>query len=207
MKVKVVQAAGGTSEMDISDSTFSAPFKEHLIHQIVVAYQAGGRAGTRAQKNRAAVSGSTKKPWAQKGSGRARAGNIRSPIWRGGGKTFPASTQDFSLKVNKKQRRVALRSIMSELIRQDRLITVDEMHFGPKTTDLLSRLAGLGITDRSPNVLIVSDKLDDGMALAARNLYRVTVRPSEHVDPVSLIGHEKVIMTVGAVRRLEEMLA
>jgi len=207
MKMTVVKAAGGTVEMDIADATFGVPFKEHLIHQIVVAYQAGGRSGTRAQKNRAAVSGSTKKPWAQKGSGRARAGNIRSPIWRGGGKTFPASLQDFSQKVNKKMRRVALRSIVSELIRQDRLITVDEMRSGPKTKDLLACLAGFGINSRSPNVLIVSDNVDDSLALAARNLYRVAVRPSDRVDPVSLIAHEKVIMTVGAVRKLEEMLA
>lgn len=207
MKMTVVKAAGGTSEMDIADATFGVPFKEHLIHQIVVAYQAGGRSGTRAQKNRAAVSGSTKKPWAQKGSGRARAGNIRSPIWRGGGKTFPASLQDFGQKVNKKMRRVALRSIVSELIRQDRLITVDEMRSGPKTKDLLACLATFGINSRSPNVLIVAEDVDSGLALAARNLFKVAVRPSDRVDPVSLIAHEKVIMTVGAVRKLEEMLA
>lgn len=207
MKVTVVKAAGGTGEIEVADATFAVPYKEHLIHQIVVAYQAGGRAGTRAQKNRSAVSGSTKKPWAQKGSGRARAGQIRSPLWRGGGKTFAASTQDFSQKVNKKQRRVALRSIVSELIRQDRLITVEEFQTGPKTRDLLTKLAQLGVKDRSPNVLIVSDKVDEPMALAARNLYRVDVRSSDWVDPVALIGHEKVIMTVGAVRRLEEMLA
>ena len=207
MKMTVVKAAGGTAEMDIAEATFGVPFKEQLVHQIVVAYQAGGRSGTRAQKNRAAVSGSTKKPWAQKGSGRARAGNIRSPIWRGGGKTFPATLQDFSQKVNKKMRRVALRSIVSELIRQGRLITVDEIRSGPKTKDLLARLTALGISERSPNVLIVSDKVDDSLALAARNLFRVAVRPSDRVDPVSLIAHEKVIMTVGAVRKLEEMLA
>lgn len=207
MKVTVVKASGGTGEIEVADTTFAVPFKEHLIHQIVVAYQAGGRAGTRAQKNRAAVRGSTKKPWAQKGSGRARAGNIRSPIWRGGGKTFPAATQDFSQKVNKKQRRAALRSIMSELIRQDRLITVDEMTSGPKTRELLAKLAGLGVTGRSPNVLIVAETVEAPMVLAARNLHRVDVRASEWVDPVALIGHEKVIMTVGAVRRLEEMLA
>jgi large subunit ribosomal protein L4 len=207
MKMTVVKAAGGTAEMDIAEATFGVPFKEQLVHQIVVAYQAGGRSGTRAQKNRAAVSGSTKKPWAQKGSGRARAGNIRSPIWRGGGKTFPASLQDFSQKVNKKMRRVALRGIVSELIRQGRLIAVDEIQSGPKTKDLLARLTALGISERSPNVLIVSDKVDDSLALAARNLFRVAVRPSDRVDPVSLIAHEKVIMTVGAVRKLEEMLA
>lgn len=207
MKMTVVKAAGGTAEMDIAEATFGVPFKEQLVHQIVVAYQAGGRSGTRAQKNRAAVSGSTKKPWAQKGSGRARAGNIRSPIWRGGGKTFPATLQDFSQKVNKKMRRVALRSIVSELIRQGRLITVDEIRSGPKTKDLLARLTAFGINERSPNVLIVSDKVDDSLALAARNLFRVAVRPSDRVDPVSLIAHEKVIMTVGAVRKLEEMLA
>ncbi len=207
MKVTVVKAAGGTDQIEIADATFAVPYKEHLIHQIVVAYQAGGRLGTRAQKNRSAVSGSTKKPWSQKGSGRARAGQIRSPLWRGGGKTFAATTQDFSQKVNKKQRRVALRSIVSELIRQDRLITVDEFQTGPKTRDLLARLAQLGVKERSPNVLIVADRIDEPMALAARNLYRVDMRSSEWVDPVALIGHEKVIMTVGAVRRLEELLA
>jgi len=207
MKMTVVKAAGGTDEVDIADAMFGVPFKEHLIHQIVVAYQAGGRSGTRAQKNRAAVSGSTKKPWAQKGSGRARAGNIRSPIWRGGGKTFAATTQDFSQKVNKKMRRVALRSIMSELIRQDRLITVDEMRSGPKTKDFLASLTVFGITGRSPNVLIVADEGAEGLALAARNLYRVAVRSCERIDPVSLISHEKVIMTVAAVKKIEEMLA
>lgn len=207
MKVKVVKADGGSGEIEIADATFAVPFKEHLVHQIVVAYQAGGRAGTRAQKNRAAVRGSTKKPWAQKGSGRARAGNIRSPIWRGGGKTFPAATQDFSQKVNKKMWRAALRSIMSELIRQDRLITVDDMTSGPKTRELLAKLAGLGVTGRSPDVLIVAETAAAPMVLAARNLHRVDVRASDRVDPVALIGHEKVIMTVGAVRRLEEMLA
>nr|WP_298135033.1 50S ribosomal protein L4 [Acidiferrobacter sp.] len=203
----VVKASGGTGEVEISDEAFGAPFREHLVHQIVVAYQAGGRSGTRGQKNRSAVSGSTRKPWAQKGGGRARAGNIRSPIWRGGGKTFPASTQDFSQKVNKKMRRAALRSILSELIRQDRLIAVDEMRTGPKTKELLARLAAFGVGGRSPDVLIVAEAADDHLALAARNLYRVAVRSSDRVDPVSLIAHEKVLMTVGAVKKLEEMLA
>ena len=207
MKMTVVKASGGTGEMEISDEAFGVPFKEHLVHQIVVAYQAGGRAGTRAQKNRAAVSGSTRKPWAQKGGGRARAGNIRSPIWRGGGKTFPATTQDFSQKVNKKMRRAALRSIMSELIRQDRLITVDEIQAASKTKELLARLAAFGISGRSPDVLIVAETAVEGLALAARNLYRVAVRASDRVDPVSLIAHDKVLMTVGAVRKIEEMLA
>ena len=207
MKMTVVKASGGTGEMEISDEAFGVPFKEHLVHQIVVAYQAGGRAGTRGQKNRAAVSGSTRKPWAQKGGGRARAGNIRSPIWRGGGKTFPAATQDFSQKVNKKMRRAALRSIMSELIRQDRLITVDEIQAASKTKELLARLAAFGISGRSPDVLIVAETAVEGLALAARNLYRVAVRASDRVDPVSLIAHDKVLMTVGAVRKIEEMLA
>lgn len=207
MKMTVVKASGGTGEIEIADTTFGVPFKEHLVHQIVVAYQAGGRSGTRAQKNRAAVSGSTKKPWAQKGGGRARAGNIRSPIWRGGGKTFPATTQDFSQKVNKKMRRVALRSILSELVRQERIIAIDEMQTASKTKDLLARLAGFGITGRSPDVLIVAEDADMGLTLAARNLYRVAVRSSDRIDPVSLIAHEKVLMTVGALKKLEEMLA
>ncbi len=207
MKMTVVNASGGSGEVEIADTTFGVPFKEHLVHQIVVAYQAGGRAGTRAQKNRAAVSGSTKKPWAQKGGGRARAGNIRSPIWRGGGKTFPATTQDFSQKVNKKMRKVALRSILSELVRQDRIIAIDEMQATAKTKDLLARLAAFGITGRSPDVLIVAEDADLSLALAARNLYRVAVRSSDRIDPVSLIAHEKVLMTVGALKKLEEMLA
>ncbi len=207
MKMTVVKASGGTGEIEVADATFGVPFKEHLVHQIVVAYQAGGRSGTRGQKNRAAVSGSTKKPWAQKGGGRARAGNIRSPIWRGGGKTFPASTQDFSQKVNKKMRRVALRSILSELVRQDRIIAIDEMQAASKTKELLAHLAALGITGRSPDVLIVAEGAEDGLALAARNLHRVAVRSSDWIDPVSLISHEKVLMTVGALKKLEEMLA
>jgi len=206
MKLSIIKASDGKpqSELQVSDKAFAADFNEPLVHQVVVAYQAGGRSGTRAQKNRAAVRGGGRKPWAQKGTGRARAGTIRSPLWRGGGKTFPATTADFSQKVNKKMHRAALRAILSELLRQDRLMAIDDFTMEtPKTKALVEKLNKLGAND----ALIVTQDMDQNLYLSARNLHRVDVCNVAAVDPVSLIRHKKVIMTVAAVKRFEELLA
>ena len=207
MKVSVMNDAGAKagSDIEISDSTFAADFNESLVHQVVVAYQANARQGTRAQKNRSAVRGGGKKPFRQKGGGQARAGTIRSPLWRGGGKVFPSSPlENFTHKVNRKMHRAGIRSILSELVRQDRLIAVDSFKLeAVKTKALLDKLNKMGAAD----VLIVTDVADMNLHLSARNLYKVDVREVDNIDPVSLIGHEKVIMTVPAIKRLEEMLA
>jgi large subunit ribosomal protein L4 len=170
----------------------------------VTAYLAGARQGTRAQKNRSAVAGGGKKPWRQKGTGRARAGTIRSPIWRSGGVTFAATPQDHSQKVNKKMYRSAMRSILSELARSERLVVVENMSLEqPKTKLLVEELKGYGLE----NVLIVASEVDQNLYLASRNLHKVDVRDVEGVDPVSLIAHEKVVITVDAVKKFEEALA
>ena len=194
----------GASAIDVNDRTFGAEFNETLVHQAVVAYMAGGRQGTRAQKTRSEVSGGGKKPWRQKGTGRARAGTIRSPIWRSGGTTFAAKPQDHSQKLNKKMYRAAVRSILSELVRQDRLVVVDSFAVeAPKTKALLSKLGGMGLTD----ALIVTEAVDTNLYLAARNLPHVDVRDVQAADPVSLIAYDKVVMTVSAVKKFEELLA
>lgn len=199
--VKPGNAAAGT--VSVSDLTFAREYNEELVHQVVTAYMAGARQGTRAQKNRAAVRGGGKKPWRQKGTGRARAGTIRSPIWRSGGVTFAAQPQDHSQKVNRKMYRAALQSIMSELARQDRLVVVESMDLAePKTKLLVEQLGEFGVD----NVLIVSAEVNKNLYLAARNLHKVDVRDVEGIDPVSLIGHEKVLVTVDAVKKFEEML-
>ena len=170
----------------------------------MTAYLAGARQGTRAQKNRSAVAGGGKKPWRQKGTGRARAGTIRSPIWRSGGVTFAATPQDHSQKVNKKMYRSAMRSILSELARSERLVVVENMSLEqPKTKLLVEELKGYGLE----NVLIVASEVDQNLYLASRNLHKVDVRDVEGVDPVSLIAHEKVVITVDAVKKFEEALA
>lgn len=187
----------------VSEVAFGREFNESLVHQVVVAYMATGRAGTRAQKNRSAVSGGGKKPWRQKGTGRARAGTIRSPIWRSGGVTFAAQPQDHSQKVNKKMYRGAMQAILSELVRQERLVVVES--FGievPKTKELASKLKELDLKD----VLIVTEDVEENLYLASRNLYKVDVRDPQGVDPVSLIAFDKVLMTVGAIKKFEEML-
>jgi large subunit ribosomal protein L4 len=189
--------------MSVSDVAFAREYNEDLVHQVVTAYLAGARQGTRAQKNRAAVNGGGKKPWRQKGTGRARAGTSRSPIWRSGGVTFAAQPQDHSQKVNKKMYRAAMQSIMSELARQDRLMVVERLDLeAPKTKLLVQQLGEYGVD----NVLIVSAQVDENLYLAARNLHKVDVRDVEGVDPVSLIGHDKVMITIDAIKKLEEML-
>ena len=199
--LKPGNAAAGT--VSVSDVAFAREYNEDLVHQVVTAYMAGARQGTRAQKNRAAVNGGGKKPWAQKGSGRARAGTIRSPIWRSGGVTFAAQPQDHSQKVNRKMYRAALRSIMSELVRQDRLVVVESLDLdAPKTKLLVKQLGEYGLD----NVLIVGTEVGENLYLAARNLHKVDVRDVDGIDPVSLIGREKVMVTVDAVKKFEEML-
>ena len=192
------------SALQVSETTFGREFNEALVHQVVVAYAAGARQGTRAQKTRSEVSGGGKKPWRQKGTGRARAGTIRSPIWRGGGVTFAAKPQDHSQKVNRKMYRGAIQSILSELVRQDRPVVVEK--FGvdaPKTKELLTKLQALDLKD----VLIVTPEVEENLFLAARNLYKVDVRDVTGIDPVSLIAFDKVLMTADAVKQIEEMLA
>jgi len=192
-----------SSTLEVSDETFGAEYNEPLVHQVVVAYLAGGRSGTRAQKNRAAVRGGGSKPWRQKGTGRARAGSSRSPLWRGGGRTFPASTRDFSQKVNRKMYRAGLRSILSELARQDRLIVCDDVKVTePRTRGLVGILKSLSTED----VAIVTHAYERNLWLAARNLHKVNVCEVRDLDPVLLTGHEKVIVTADAVRQIEEWL-
>lgn len=195
--------AGNEGAVQASDAVFGSAFNEALVHQVVTAFMAGARAGTRAQKTRSDVRGGGQKPWRQKGTGRARAGTTRSPLWRGGGVTFAARPQDHSQKVNKKMYRGALRAILSELVRQERLVIVDDFKVDvPKTKKLAEKLKTLNLND----VLIVMDEVDESLYLAARNMYKVGVCDVAAVDPVSLIGFESVLMTVGAVRRFEEWL-
>ena len=193
----------GAQAIDVCERTFGGEFNETLVHQAVVAYMAGGRQGSKKQKTRSEVSGGGKKPWRQKGTGRARAGTIRSPIWRGGGTTFAARPQDHPQKLNKKMYRAAMRSILSELLRQDRLVVVEDFSVdAPKTKALLGKLETLGLQD----VLIVSENVEQNLYLAARNLPHVDVRDVQASDPVSLIAYDKVLMTVSAVKKFEEML-
>jgi large subunit ribosomal protein L4 len=194
----------GAQAIEVSERAFGSEFNETLVHQAVVAYMAGGRQGTRAQKTRAEVIGGGKKPWRQKGTGRARAGSSTGPIWRGGGVSFAAKPQDHSQKLNKKMYRAALRSILSELVRQDRLVVVEDFAVdAPKTKGLLGKLNGMGLTD----VLIVTEAVDQNLYLAARNLPHVDVRDVHGSDPVSLIAFDKVLVTVSAVKKFEELLA
>lgn len=206
MKLNVVNESGAAkSDVELSDAVFAAGFNEALIHQVVTAYQAGARQGTRGQKNRAAVRGGGAKPWRQKGTGNARAGTIRSPIWRGGGKVFPSSMdENFAHKVNRKMYRSAMRSILSELVRQERLVAVDSFTVdAPKTADLIARLDRLG----TRNVLIVVNGDDRNLGLSARNVPHVDVCTAAEVDPVSLLRFEKVVVTADALKRIEESLA
>ncbi len=189
--------------VQVSETAFGREFNEALVHQVVVAYMAAARSGTRAQKTRAEVSGGGKKPWRQKGTGRARAGTIRSPIWRSGGVTFAAKPQDYTQKVNKKMYRGAMQAILSELVRQERLVVVESFDVAaPKTKELAAKLKEYGLKD----VLIVSENVDENLFLASRNLHKVDVRDPQAVDPVSLVAYDKVLMTVGAIKKFEEML-
>lgn len=191
----------------LSDHSFSCDFNEGLVHQVVTAYMAGGRAGTKAQKTRSEVSGGGLKPWRQKGTGRARAGSSRSPLWRTGGVTFAAKPRSYEQKINRKMYRAALRSILSELIRQDRLILIDSLSVPEiKTKGLVQLVKALGLSDNS-SVLLVTPAQDDALYLSARNLPYVDVYSVTQLDPVSLVSYEKVVMTVDGVKLLEERLA
>ena len=203
MELNIANPEGKAGTLTVSDETFAKEFNQDLVHQAVVAYMAGGRQGSRAQKTRSDVSGGGKKPWRQKGTGRARAGTIRSPLWRSGGVTFAARPQDHSQKLNKKMYRAAMRSIFSELVRQERLVVVDDFSMDqPKTKSLVSKLDQFGLS----NVLIVTEEVDKNLYLSARNLHKVDVRDAVGIDPVSLIGFEKVLVTVPALKKVEEML-
>lgn len=194
---------GSGKGVSVSEVAFGKDFNEPLVHQVVTAYMAGGRQGTRGQKSRSEVRGGGKKPWRQKGTGRARAGTIRSPLWRSGGVTFAAQPQDHSQKVNRKMYRAALRSIFSELVRQERLVVVEDMTAEtPKTKAFNTKLQELGVS----NALIVADEVEQNLYLASRNLPHVDVRDVPGVDPVSLVAFDKVVVTVPALKKIEEML-
>lgn len=203
MDLNIVKGGKSSGSLQASDAVFAADFNEPLVHQVVVAYQAGARQGTRGQKNRAAVSGGGAKPFRQKGTGRARAGTSRSPIWRGGGRTFPATTQDFSQKVNRKSYRAALRSILSELVRQERLVVCDDIAVTePKTRLLVEKLGGL----KDDNTLVITHEQDINLLLASRNLHKVAVIDVTELNPFWLVGFERIILTSDAVKLIEKRL-
>lgn len=203
MQLNILKPGGAAGSVEVSDVAFGREFNEDLVHQVVTAYLAGGRQGSKAQKNRSDVRGGGRKPWRQKGTGRARAGTIRSPIWRSGGVTFAAQPRDFSQKVNKKMYRAAISGILSELARKDRLVVVEEFAVEqPKTKALLGKLAELELD----NVLIVTEEVEENLYLSARNLHKVDVIDALAVDPVSLIEFDKVLVTVAALKKFEELL-
>lgn len=193
----------GSGSVDVADSAFGVDFNEPLIHQVVSAFLAGGRAGTKAQKNRSDARGGGAKPWRQKGTGRARAGTIRSPIWVGGGRTFAARPRDYSQKVNRKMYRAALRSLFSELVRQDRLVITESIEMkAPKTKEMAALLKSKGVD----NVLIVNEAFDEKVFLSARNLPNVGICDAGSIDPVVLMRFDKVLITLPALKLIEERL-
>jgi large subunit ribosomal protein L4 len=199
-----LQVLGTSNKLEVNNDVFSCEYNEALIHQVVTAYLSGGRAGTQSQKTRAEVRGGGIKPWNQKGSGRARAGTIRSPLWRKGGVVFAAKPRSYEQKVNKKMYRGAIRSILSELIRAERLLVVDSVNMEThKTKDLIKQLNSYNMSGR---VLIIADSVEKNLYLAARNLSHVDVRDISAVDPAALVGSESVLVTVNALKQFEEML-
>ncbi len=195
---------GKKNKIEVSDAVFGRDFSEPLVHQVVTAYLAGARAGTKAQKNRSAVSGGGRKPWKQKGTGRARAGTIRSPIWRGGGKTFAATPRDHSQKLNKKMYRAGMQSILSELVRQDRLKVVENIDISaPKTKDAVAFLDKLGVKSGT----IVVAEMSPEVLLATRNIPGIYVTDVAGLDPVSLVSSDDVVITVDALQKVQEWLA
>ncbi len=197
-------SADGAGSVELSDAVFGADYNENLIHQVVVAYQAAGRQGTKAQKNRSAVSGGGAKPWRQKGTGRARAGTSRGPIWRSGGVTFAAANRDFSQKVNKKMYRAAIRAIFSELLRNERLVVVDSIAVGePKTKAFLAKFNDYA----GKTLLLIDDEINVDTYLSARNVVGVNVTDTVAIDPVSLIGHDVVVVSEAAAKKIEEWLS
>jgi large subunit ribosomal protein L4 len=204
MELTIATPKGKGGTITVSEAAFGTEFNQDLVHQTVVAFLAGARQGTRGQKNRSDVSGGGRKPFRQKGTGRARAGTIRSPIWRGGGVTFAAQPQDHGQKLNRKMYRSAMRSILSELARQDRLIIVEEFDLdAPKTKNLIGKLGEFGLKE----ALIVTEEVSHNLYLSSRNLHKVDVRDAAAVDPVCLINFEKVLVTVPALKKFEEILA
>ena len=206
MELKLINdkgAANGT--VDASADLFGRDFNENLVHQVVTAYQANARSGNRAQKGRSDIQKSTKKPWRQKGTGRARAGMASSPLWRGGGKIFPNSPdENFSHKVNKKMYRAGMAAILSQLVRENRLTVIDDILLdSPKTKALSLKLKSMGLE----NVLIITDNMDENLLLSSRNLQNVLVLEAKHADPVSLVRFPSVVLTKGAVKQFEEVLA
>ena len=200
MKIKI---AGGSNELQLSEAAFGHEYNEALVHQVVTAYRNAGRAGTKAQLTKAEVRGGGKKPHSQKGTGQARAGSSRSPIWVGGGRAFAAKPRDFAQKVNRKMYRGALRSMLSELVRQDRLIVTQGIDLeAPKTRLLAAQLKSMALS----HVLIVVEAIDENLFLAARNLPHVEVLPVTALNPLALVSYDKVLMTVGAVKLIEERL-
>ncbi len=207
MELKMIDGNGKAgASVNASDDLFGREYNEALVHQVVVAYQANARQGTRAQKGRADINKSHKKPWAQKGTGRARAGQANSPLWRGGGKIFPSSPdENFSHKVNRKMYRAGLASILSQLVREERLAVIDDLSLdSPKTRQFAQKIKAFGLTG---NVLVVTDNLDDNVYLSSRNLHDVLVLETREVDPLSLVRFKNVLVTRGAVAQFEEMLA
>ena len=201
MEIPVFKLDGSREQLEVSDSVFGADFREPLVHQVVTAYLSAARSGTSSQKNRSAVQGGGAKPWRQKGTGRARAGTSRSPIWRGGGRAFPASARSYAQKVNRKMYRAALRSILSELVRQDRLRVCNDIQVAePKSRGMKAVLGQLGIDGRA---LLVTADYDQNVALAARNLVDVEVLEAGRIDPVSLVDNEAVYFTTDALRKVE----
>lgn len=202
VNLNLADASGGKN-VPLNEAVFGQEYNEALIHQVLTAYFNGARAGTKAQKTRAEVRGGGRKPWRQKGTGRARAGTRSSPIWRSGGVTFAAKPRDYSQKVNRKMYRAAIRSILSELLRSERLIGVEAMTLAaPKTKDLVTRLESLNVK----HVLIVTNDHDTNLLLAARNLPHVDVCTAADIDPVGLIAYDKIVMTVDAIKHIEEKL-
>jgi large subunit ribosomal protein L4 len=208
MELKVINDKGqAAASMNASDDLFGREYNEALVHQVVTAYQANARSGNRAQKGRSEIAKSTRKPWAQKGTGRARSGMASSPLWRGGGKIFPNSPdENFSQKVNRKMYRAGLASIFSQLVREDRLKVVDSLTVeAPKTKLLAQKIKGMGLD--SARVLIITDNMDENLYLSSRNLPNVLVVEAHQADPVSLVRFTKVLVTRNAVAKIEEMLA
>jgi large subunit ribosomal protein L4 len=206
MDLNLTTATGKASKkkIEVSDANFADEFNEALVHQVVTAYLAGARSGTRKTKSRSDVRGGGAKPWRQKGTGRARAGTMSSPLWRTGGMTFALRPQDHAQKVNRKMYRSAMRKILSELVRQDRLVVIDELKLeAPKTKLLAEKLKTLGLT----NALIVTDELDDNLDLASRNLRNVAICQASRVNPVVLVNSDKILITVNAIKHVEGMLA
>lgn len=197
-----IQVANAKSKVELSEATFGKEFNESLVHQVVNAYLAGARQGSHATKNRAAVAGGGRKPWRQKGTGRARAGTIRSPIWVGGGHTFARQPLDWSQKVNRKMYRGAMKSILSELVRQERLVVVEDLKFDqPKTKDFLVKMKELNVS----SALIIADDVDQNLYLSSRNVPHIEVSDVSGINPVNLVAYEKVVVTVSAIQKLQEV--